>query len=160
MFLQEAVVFDPLRRTHAGSYSCEAKNFLGNSQAINVDIDVKCKSYIYFLSLFLSPLDSHTIQCKYSQIMRDHIFFPIVSGPESKESRIQTWSRIRIRLWLGIEKAALRTPLVLSSFSSSYLYFPRILAFQNCTPHSNTYTFIQKCCPPNNFIVVQELWVI
>ena len=75
MFLQEAVVFDPLRRTHAGSYSCEAKNFLGNSQAINVDIDVKCKSYIYFLSLFLSPLDSHTIQCKYSQIMRDHIFF-------------------------------------------------------------------------------------
>lgn len=41
--LQETVAFKPLLRRNAGSYTCEAKNYLGSSQAINVDIDVKCK---------------------------------------------------------------------------------------------------------------------
>jgi len=43
-YFQEIIEFQPLLRRHAGSYSCEAKNFLGTSSPIVVDLDVKCES--------------------------------------------------------------------------------------------------------------------
>lgn len=43
-FSQEAIEFRPLVRKHTGTYTCEAKNFLGVSQSANVEVDVKCKN--------------------------------------------------------------------------------------------------------------------
>lgn len=47
--LQELLQFSPVLRQHAGLYTCQAKNKAGESQPVQIQLDVKCK---YLLNLY------------------------------------------------------------------------------------------------------------
>lgn len=48
--LQESLQLRPVGRRDAGLYTCQAQNSVGTSEALSVQLDVKCKAF-YFLIL-------------------------------------------------------------------------------------------------------------
>ena len=58
-----------IERSRSGTYRCTASNTVGTSNAVSVDVDVQCNSYIHsFLSLMYPTALSRTME------MRQHAF--------------------------------------------------------------------------------------
>lgn len=41
--IKDYIEFSPIRRTDSGVYSCSAKNDIGQSEEMEITVDVKCK---------------------------------------------------------------------------------------------------------------------
>lgn len=51
----DEINFSPVSRHTAGLYSCTAENALGMSKPAFVELDVKCESLVFFVSLLFFP---------------------------------------------------------------------------------------------------------
>ena len=52
--LQETLRLSPVGRRDGGLYTCQAQNSVGTSEAVSVQLDVKCKFFTFFISSLVS----------------------------------------------------------------------------------------------------------